>query len=52
MDIENKYEQELIFQIELKNKTKLINQKKIIKMARENLKKMMMSKMDGKNGDC
>lgn len=52
MDIENKYEQELIFQIESKNKKKTVCQKRIIKLAEENLKRLVIDKLDGRNGEC
>ena len=54
MDIENNYEQELVFQIEFKNSEEKQNhkQKKVIKLASENLKKMVMSRIDGKTGEC
>lgn len=54
MDIENKYEQELFFQIEPKNKGEgqKTKQKKVVKLASENLTKMVMDRLDGKTGEC
>lgn len=54
MDIENKYEQELVFQIELENKKEKQNhkQKRVVKLATENLKKMMIDRLQGKTGEC
>jgi len=54
MDIENNYEQELIFQIKVEDKEQKQNhkQKKVVKMASENLKKLVMSRLDGKTGEC
>lgn len=52
MDI--KIEQELIFKIEVKNQNKTIKtkKKKVIKLAQENLAKMVIDRLDGKTGDC
>jgi len=54
MDIENNYEQELVFQIEPKNKEdkQTHKQKKVIKLASENMKKMVMDRLEGKTGEC
>ena len=54
MDIENKYEQELVFQIEVEDKTEKQNhkQKKVIKLASENLRKIMMDRLEKKTGEC
>jgi hypothetical protein len=54
MDIQNEYEQELVFQIESKNKEEKQNkkQKKVIKLASENFKKMVIDRLDGKTGEC
>ena len=54
MDIENKYEQELVFQIEVEDKKEKQShkQKKVVKLASENLKKMVMDRLDGKTGEC
>lgn len=54
MDIQKEYEQELIFQIEVENKKEKQShkQKKVVKMASENLKKMMIDRLTGKTGEC
>lgn len=54
MDIQNKFEQELFFQIETENTDKKQNRKqnKVIKLAEVNLKKIVMDKLEGKTGEC
>jgi hypothetical protein len=54
MDIENNYEQELIFKIEIKNdkEKKLMVRKKIDNLTSKNLKKFILCKLDGKTGNC
>jgi hypothetical protein len=54
MDIQNEYEQELVFQIETKDKKEkqIHKQKKVLKLASENLKKMVIDKLGGKTGEC
>ncbi len=54
MDIENNYEQELVFQIEPKDKEEKhgYKQKKVIKLASENLKRMVIDRLNGKTGEC
>lgn len=54
MDIENKFEIESIFSVDLENKKKdkIIKTKKILKNASENMRKMAMDKMMKKMGDC
>jgi len=54
MDIENKYEQELFFQIEVENRKEkqTHKQRKVIKMAKENLTKIILDRIDRKIGDC
>ncbi len=50
MNIENMIEQELVFKVEIKNKKN--NQKKVVKVAGENLTKMMMDRLTGRTGEC
>jgi hypothetical protein len=54
MDIENNYEQELVFQIEVENKKEKQShkQKRVVKLASENLKKMVIDRLEGKTGEC
>jgi len=54
MDIENNYEQELFFQIEMEDKKEKQNhkQKKVIKAATQNLVKLVLDRLEGKTGDC
>ena len=54
MDIQNEYEQELIFKVESEdNKIERKNKKKgIIKKATDNLSKMMMDRLEGRTGEC
>lgn len=54
MDIENNYEQELIFKIKIENKTNSQNkkEKKVVKMAVEQSKKLMLDRINGRTGDC
>jgi hypothetical protein len=54
MDIENKYEQELFFRIEVEDKKEkqVHKQRKVIKVAKENLTKMVLDRLEGKTGDC
>ena len=53
MDIKNKIEQELVFKIEIKNKQeKRVKQKGVVRLASENLKKMIIDRLDGKTGEC
>ena len=48
MDIENNYEQELVFKIEKQNK----KEKKVVKLATEQSKRLMMDRINGRTGDC
>lgn len=54
MDIQKEYEAELIFQVEPEKKkdNKNIKTRKIIKVATENLKKMVVHRLNGRAGDC
>ncbi|MDD4027206.1 MAG: hypothetical protein PHO75_03375 [Candidatus Shapirobacteria bacterium] len=54
MDIENNYEQELVFQVKVENKEDKQNykQKKVVKMASKNFRKLVMSRIEGKTGEC
>ncbi len=52
MDIQKEIEQELVFKIEIKNKEKRIRQRKVVKLASENLKKMTIDRLNGKTGEC
>jgi len=54
MDIENKYKQDLIFRIEVENQEEKqkIKKKKVVKMASENLKKLVEIRLNGKTGEC
>ncbi len=54
MDIENNYEKELIFKIEIRNdkEKKLIVKKKVDSLTSKNLKKFILCKLSGKTGDC
>lgn len=54
MDIQKEFEQELVFKIEVKNKEGRQNnrQKRVIKLASENLKKMVIDRLGGKTGEC
>ena len=54
MDIQNKFEQELVFKIEIKNQEEKQKntKKKVIKLASENLKKIVESRLNGKIGEC
>ncbi|MDD4135729.1 MAG: hypothetical protein PHN66_01495 [Candidatus Shapirobacteria bacterium] len=52
MDIQKEIEQELVFKIEIKNKEKRIRQRKVVKLASENLKKMTIDRLSGKTGEC
>ena len=52
MDIQKEIEQELVFKIEIKNKEKRIRQRKVVKLAAENLKKMTIDRLNGKTGEC
>jgi len=48
------FEQELVFQIEMEDKREKQNykQKKVIKLASENLKKIVMDRLEKKTGEC
>lgn len=52
MDINIK--QELVFKIETNEQTKnkKVSRKKVIRMAEENLTKMMMDRLDQRTGEC
>jgi len=54
MDIENNYEQELVFKIENENKIKEQKKKerKVVKLATEQSKRLMMDRINGRTGDC
>lgn len=52
MDIQKEIEQELVFKIEIKNKEKRIKQRRVVKLASENLKKMTIDRLSGKTGEC
>ena len=52
MDIQKEIEQELVFKIEIKNKEKRIKQRRVVKLASENLKKMTIDRLNGKTGEC
>lgn len=54
MDIQNEFEQELVFKIEVKNQVEKQKSKKkrVIKLASENLKKLVESRLNGKTGEC
>ena len=54
MDYQNEFEQELVFQVEIKNKkeTRSVKQKKVVKMAEENLKKMVIDRLSDRTGEC
>lgn len=54
MDFQNKFETELVFKVELKDKEEkqTSKQKKVTKMASINLKKMVIDKLNGRTGDC
>ena len=54
MDIQKEIEQELFFRLEVENKKEKQShkQKKVIKLASENLKKMVMDRLEGKTGEC
>lgn len=54
MDIQNEYEQELVFQIESddKKEKQTKKQKRVVKLASENLKKMVIDKLSGRTGEC
>lgn len=54
MDIQNEYEQELVFQIESddKKEKQTKKQKRVVKLAAENLKKMVIDKLSGRTGEC
>lgn len=54
MDIENKIEQELVFKIEIKNQDskQKVKRKRVIKLASENLKKLVTDRLGGKTGEC
>lgn len=52
MDI--KIENELVFSIEVKDldKKQKTRQKRVVKIATENLAKMVIDRLDGKTGEC
>ncbi|HPT65794.1 MAG TPA: hypothetical protein PK257_00590 [Candidatus Woesebacteria bacterium] len=52
--MESNYKQELVFQVETESKKEKqkYKQKKVIELASENLKKIMMDKLNGKTGEC
>ena len=54
MNYKNEIEQELVFQVEIKdNKEKqTVKHKKVIKIASENVKKLMKYKLNGRTGEC
>lgn len=54
MDIQNKFEQELVFKIEIKDQEEKQKSKKkrVIKLASENLKKLVEIRLNGKTGEC
>lgn len=54
MDIQNEFEQELVFKIEAENKEEKHKhkQKKVFKLASENLVKLVIDRLDGKTGEC
>lgn len=54
MDIENNYEQKLVFKIEPDNQEEKqkIKKKKVVKLASENLKKLVESRLNGRTGEC
>jgi hypothetical protein len=54
MDIENKIEQELVFKIEVEtqNRKQKVKKRRVIKVASENLKKMVIDRLGGKTGEC
>ncbi|MDD2225055.1 MAG: hypothetical protein PHP97_02750 [Candidatus Shapirobacteria bacterium] len=54
MDIENKIEQELVFKIEIKNQDskQKVKKKGVIRLASENLKKLVADRLGGKTGEC
>jgi hypothetical protein len=53
MDIENNYK-ETLFQIEPENKkeSKVFKNKKIMKVAKENLLKLTLDRLNGRSGEC
>jgi len=54
MNFQNEIEQELVFKIEVKKTEGKSNgkQRRVIKLASENLKKLVSDRLDGKTGDC
>jgi len=54
MDMENNYEQELVFSIESKDKEekRKHKQKRVFKMASENLRQLVIDRLDGRTGEC
>lgn len=54
MDIQNEYEQELVFQIESEDKKEKIDdkQKRIFRVTSKNLRKLTIDKLNGKVGEC
>jgi len=54
MDIQNEYEQELFFQIEIDGKKEKENnkQRKVFKLASKNLRKLAVDRLNGKVGEC
>jgi hypothetical protein len=47
-------EKELVFKIEIENQNKKQGNKrrKVVKLAEENLKKMVLDRLEGKTGEC
>ena len=54
MDIENNYEQKLVFKIEVvdREEKQKIKKKRVVKLASENLKKLVESRLNGRTGEC
>jgi hypothetical protein len=54
MKIGNNYEADLVFQVETENKkeNKTVKTKKILKLAKENLNKLVFDRINGKTGEC
>ncbi len=54
MDINQEFEQELVFQVEPENKksNKEVKTKKITKIATENLKKLVLDRLNERTGEC
>jgi len=54
MDIQKEFEKELVFKIEIKNQNskQKVKKKSVIKLASENLKKLVADRLGGKTGEC